>query len=340
MPLNRNTLIRLTTIDRCLQNRFRQWTLNDLMEACGDALYEYEGRTDGVSRRTIQGDIQLMRSEKLGYNAPIIVVDKKYYTYEDKNYSISNIPLSGKDLNTLSQAMDVLKHFQFFSQFSPVTDIINRLEDHISVTTKHSIPAIDLEKNNKLKGLTFVSELYQAITEKQSLNIRYQSFKATRASQIIVSPYLLKEYRNRWFLVCYKTKTHAIATLALDRMVEVQKDKELKFKENTFFDPEHYFDDVIGVTKTNNSPASTVVLLVDANQAPYVLTKPIHESQQLIEQRTDGSIVVSLNVVQNFELEREILGFAEHVEVLKPRILRHRIYTKLQIACLRYNKEE
>ena len=80
MPANRNALIRYRTIDNCLRNRFRKWTLNDLIESCSDALYEYEGIDKGVSRRTVQADIQVMRSDKLGYNAPIIVLEKKYYT--------------------------------------------------------------------------------------------------------------------------------------------------------------------------------------------------------------------------------------------------------------------
>ena len=75
MPVSKNALIRYKTIDRCLRNRYRRWTLDDLIEACSDALYEYEGRDEGVSRRTVQLDIQMMRSEKLGYNAPIKVVD-------------------------------------------------------------------------------------------------------------------------------------------------------------------------------------------------------------------------------------------------------------------------
>ncbi|SEA36439.1 hypothetical protein SAMN05216365_10575 [Porphyromonadaceae bacterium NLAE-zl-C104] len=73
MPQNKNALIRYRTIDKCLQNRYRQWTLEDLIEACSEALYEYEGRKVNVSKRTVQLDIQTMRSEKLGYNAPITV---------------------------------------------------------------------------------------------------------------------------------------------------------------------------------------------------------------------------------------------------------------------------
>lgn len=92
MPDNRNALIRYRTLDNCLRNRYRQWTLEDLIEACSEALYEYEGIDKGVSRRTVQMDLQMMRSDKLGYNAPIVVIDKKYYMYEDLEYSITNIP--------------------------------------------------------------------------------------------------------------------------------------------------------------------------------------------------------------------------------------------------------
>lgn len=98
MPANRNALIRYKTIDNCLRNKYRRWTLEDLIDACSDALYEYEGITKGISRRTIQMDIQMMRSEKLGYNAPIVVYDNKYYRYEDEEYSITNTPLSEQDL--------------------------------------------------------------------------------------------------------------------------------------------------------------------------------------------------------------------------------------------------
>ena len=78
MPANRNALIRYKTIDNCLRNKNRRWTLEDLIDSCSDALYEYEGITKGISRRTIQMDIQMMRSEKLGYNAPIVVYDNIY----------------------------------------------------------------------------------------------------------------------------------------------------------------------------------------------------------------------------------------------------------------------
>ena len=91
MPANKNALIRYKTIDRCLRNRFRLWTIDDLTEACSDALQEMEGITKGVSVRTVQGDLQIMRSDKLGYNAPIEVFDKIYYRYADGKATLDEV---------------------------------------------------------------------------------------------------------------------------------------------------------------------------------------------------------------------------------------------------------
>ena len=94
MPVNKNALLRYKTIDNCLRNKYRRWTLEDLVDACSDALYEMEGICKGVSVRTIQADIQMMRSDKLGFNAPIEVYEHKYYRYADDNYSITQMPIS------------------------------------------------------------------------------------------------------------------------------------------------------------------------------------------------------------------------------------------------------
>ena len=109
MPANKNALIRYKTIDNCLRNRYRRWTLDDLVDACSDALYDMEGITKGVCARTVQMDIQIMRSDKLGYNAPIEVYDRIYYRYADPGYSITEMPLSMDDCKLLKEAITLLK---------------------------------------------------------------------------------------------------------------------------------------------------------------------------------------------------------------------------------------
>ena len=110
MPANKNALIRYKTIDNCLRNRYRRWTLDDLVEACSEALYDMEGIKKGVCTRTVQMDIQMMRSDKLGYNAPIEVYDRIYYRYADPDYSITEMPLSMEDCKLIKKAIDLLEN--------------------------------------------------------------------------------------------------------------------------------------------------------------------------------------------------------------------------------------
>jgi predicted DNA-binding transcriptional regulator YafY len=319
MPVNRNALIRYKTIDTCLRNKYRQWTLDDLIDACSDALYEYEGIDKGISRRTVQMDIQMMRSEKLGYNAPIVVYDNKYYKYEDEDYSITNTPLSEQDLKTMSEVVEVLCQFKGFSYFSGMGDIVSRLEDHVTSVKQKTIPVIDFEKNESLKGLDYLDTIYHAIVNRQVLNLKYRSFKARSASTFLFHPYLLKEYRNRWFV--FGNRKGNFINLALDRIHQIEIAEKEKFIENNLFDPLTFFDDLVGVTKNAGMKTETVRFRVDKQNAPYVQTKPFHKSQKLIETGEDGAMIFELNVVINQELQREFFGFADTIKILSPQSL-------------------
>lgn len=335
MPVNRNALIRYKTIDTCLRNKYRRWTLDDLIDACSDALYEYEGIDKGISKRTVQMDIQMMRSEKLGYNAPIVVYDNKYYKYEDEDYSITNTPLSEQDLKTMSEAVEVLRQFKGFSYFSEMQDIVSRLEDHVTSAKQKTIPVIDFEKNESLKGLNYLDIIYNAIVNKQVLDLKYRSFKARSANTFLFYPYLLKEYRNRWF-VFGRRKGHLV-NLALDRIHNIEIADKEKYIENDLFEPQTFFNDLVGVTKNIGMKTEKVRYWVDKNNTPYVQTKPFHKSQKLIEEQEDGSAIFEIEVVINQELQREFFGFADTIRILSPKSLVDFMSKKFQMAVKVYN---
>lgn len=334
MPINKLALIRYKTIDACLQNRFRKWTLEDLMEACSDAIYEYEGITNGLSKRTIQLDIQNMRSEKLGYNAPIVVMDKKFYYYEDKNYSITNSPLTQQDLGTLNEVLDVLKQFKGFGYFEELNGMVTRLEDKLYKQQHKGKSYIDFEKNELLKGLKHIDPLHKAIINKKTIEITYQSFKAKLPQIIVFYPYLLKEYRNRWFLLGSNKKGKATMILALDR-IEQFKELNTEKYHKAEFDVSTYFNDVIGVSKMPSQTTQTVVMKIIKEHAPYIITKPMHPSQKILKEDSEGTIF-SIEVIWNFELEREILGFGEQIKILSPKRLSGKIQSRLKQSLQKY----
>lgn len=334
MATNKLALIRYKTIDNCLKNRFRKWSLEDLMEKVADALYEYEGITTGISKRTLQSDLQLMRSDKLGYNAPIIIEDRKYYTYEDPKFSIANSPINSADMEKMKEIVSVLKHLNGFHYFDEMSDMIAKLENNLHKSSDQGRNYIQFESNAQLKGLEHINPIYQAILGKNPLLIEYKSFKAQKSSQEIYHPYLLKEYRNRWFLIAQSKHTHLV-TLALDRIIGFHILPQASFIAHEGVDFDRYFDDVLGVTKTAQERAQKVILEFTNAHAPYVITKPLHHSQTVLQQNETG-IRIRIDVILNFELEREILGFGDGIKVVSPRHLIRRIAKRLENARNQY----
>lgn len=329
MPVNRNALIRYRTIDSCLQNRQKKWTLDKLIDACSDALYEFQGIDTGVSRRTIQADIEMMRSNKLGYEAPIVVVDKKYYTYSDKSYSITNIPLNNQDMQVLGEVTSLLQQFKGFNHFTDLSEMVSKLEDKIYTQKTHSPPVIDFEKNDNLKGLEWIEVIRKAIVAKKTMCVTYQSFKARDASTFCFSGYLLKEYRNRWFVLGQSHQRNSpLLNLALDRIQSIAEHED-QYRENKSIDLAAYYSDVIGVTKSPGQRDCEVVFWIDNANAPYVITKPLHPTQKILKEELDGKIF-SIRVILNFELERELLGFGSKMRVLGPRLLVKQIKEQLR----------
>lgn len=130
MPVNKNALIRYKTIDKCLRNRYRRWTLDDLVDACSNALYEMEG-IPCVSVRTVQADLQVMRSDKLGYNAPIEVYDNKFYRYADPDYSISDSPIDDDMYELVTEAVEKLRSCNTSGIPSELGAVLSKVKDKL-----------------------------------------------------------------------------------------------------------------------------------------------------------------------------------------------------------------
>jgi len=186
------------------------------------------------------------------------------------------------------------------------------------------------------KGLEWIEVIRKFIVAKKTMCVTYQSFKAREASTFCFSPYLLKEYRNRWFVLGLSHQRHApLLTLALDRIQDITAHED-EYRENTTIDLATYYNDVLGVTKSPGQRDVEVVFWIDNKNAPYVITKPLHHTQKQLSEDADG-IIFSIRVIPNFELERELLGFGSKLKVLGPRILVKQIKEQLRKTLENYS---
>lgn len=330
MATNRHAMIRYRTIDRCLTRRNkRYWTWKELAEACREELEEFEGGDrKAPAQDTIKGDIHDMRSGMLGYQAPIVWYPKKQaYAYSDPAFSITKIPLGTADVKALRRAMGLLRQFRGFPEVKGVEQVITKLSEALRVRPASQREVLQLEDSMVSQGLEWLDLLYRACRDQQCLLLQYYPFNIPEGykHKRIVSPHLLKEYNNRWFLFAYDHVERGIRTYALDRIREAVSYRLEKFIEDYRFHPDRYFQHVIGVSVSAEREPEEVLLRANPERARYIGTKPLHPTQQIVEQEKDGSVVFSLHLRHNMELENLLLSFGETVEVLQPNGLRQAI---------------
>ena len=326
MPTNKNAVIRYMTIDRCLSNGHKTYTIENLIDACNEALEENAPETSGVQRRQIFYDIQFMESPE-GYNAPIDRIRdgrKTYYRYSDRDFSIRKQPINATETQQLADAIAMLGRFKGLPNFEWMEEVIGKLETTFEINSS-AVGAVGFDQNIDLKGLRFFSPLFDAIVAKKKVKIRYKPF-GKEDKEMVVSHYYIKQYNNRWFLFCWQDGFNKVINPALDRMNSVKEAKGT-FRENTDIDFTEYFDDIVGVTHPDNAKEETVILKVKEDYLGYFLTKPIHGS---MKKRPDN--IFTLKVIPNYELETYLFGHSDKIKVLAPESLRNAILKRIEDA--------
>lgn len=341
MPVNKHALIRYHALDKCFSNFAKRYYIEDLIQACNDALYDHTGNErysdplhPGISRRQVLVDIDFMES-KAGWEALIERIKdgrRVYYRYEVPEYTINNQPITDEEMSKLRETMLMLSRFKGMPQFEWMESLLTNLEDKFHLQG-FSDSVISMDGNEYAAGIEHLSPLFNAIVNKTPLLIEYKTFDG-KEFKWEIHPYHIKQYNNRWFLIGLNNdEYHNISTVALDRIVNFEQ-LHRPFIENTIIeDFDDYFYDIVGVSFPPDAKVERVVLKFSAHRFPYIQAKPIHGSQRTLSEN-DGTI--QLNIIPNRELESIILSFGDDVEVLLPSSLRNAIATKIKKSCKKY----
>ena len=335
MATNKHAVIRYQTLDKCFRNPGRKYFIEDLVEACSNAIYEFTGINTGIKRRQVLEDIKFMESTQ-GWNVPLERIrdgHRVYFRYSEKSFSINNQPLNETEENQLKEALLTLSRFKGMPQFEWVDEITARLDSGLGLSHSNK-KVIEFEQNNYLKGLEHITPVYNAILYQKSISIEYKSFKQENSQTIIFHPYFLKQYNNRWYVFGKNDTSGFIMNLSLDRITLVT-DSKRKFIPNKEIDFDEYFEDIIGVTIANEAKVEKVVLKVGNSLFPYIQTKPLHGSQKVKEQESSYTLI-TLEVIPNYELESLILSYGEGVEVVLPKSLRSKIKKRVDLISKNY----
>lgn len=333
MPVTKNALLRYRIIDGCLTNKQRKYpTINNIV----DRIQEQLGTS--VSESLINKDLHEMRDI---YNAPI-----KYdrsnngYYYSDENFSIKEFPLTENEIEALDYSTALLQQLKGTRLFEQFQNAINKVTEGFRISKilgKSETQILQVEEPTKSSDTHWLERLLRAIVEKEALDVTYQGFGREKKTHPF-SPYLLKEYRNRWYVVGFSTRVEKVIVLALDRIQEISPSKTNYFS-NTDFSPEDFFQYSFGITQVHEAKPERVVLSFSSKEAPYVITQPLHHSQKIVSQ-DEKETVIELHVYITAELRMAILSYGSEVKVLEPSSLTDDLREIIKQMLLNYPAEK
>lgn len=332
MPVDKQVLLRYQVLNKCFRNRYREYTIDDLVDECNKALRRID--KPDISKRTIQNDINILEADYgIILNEKLKRGRQRLYRYADTSYTIPLYHIDDEERNKIEDAIYVLKQFEGEPLYDWVRTILMQIEG--GMFEEDASPVVSFQSNLDLKGLGHFSKLLQAILNKRVLKLRYVPYGKAQITATVY-PYYLKQYNDRWYLIARVKGYDSFAHYALDRINSFEeialpyKEAEVDFSE--------YFDDVIGVTVPDGD-AEDIVIKVTGKRFNYIRTKPLHLSQRIIEE-AEGYAIISINVKVNKELESLILSFGDDMEVISPTSFRDRIAENIQAMNQRYLKRK
>ena len=182
-------------------------------------------------------------------------------------------------------------------------------------------------------GEQFLSPIIEALRDKTAFQMTYQGFGKPHPSTFVVEPYCLKMFKQRWYLLAYSPDLDKMLIYSLDRIHAIEPTKQ-KYQLPKDFDAEFYFRNVYGVSGMEDEPQE-VDIKIEAYQANFLRTLPLHFSQTEIERQEQYSIF-RYNIVPSFEFKQELRKHGSVLEVLKPQWLRDEFRKDLAYQLSKY----
>ncbi len=332
MPLNKEAQIRYLTIDACLCDKRKPFPSMALLIA---VIEEKIGKSFTVS--TIQKDLKALKEdEALGYLAPIkFSKSKNGYYYSDPNYTLRSVPLNSAEIESLLAATDLLRTFsgdRVGHNFNTAVDkILASVREKFDTTSDKRV-LIQTENPPRMRGWEYFELLFQAAKDKTVVSFIHYSYSKRVFNAIVLHPYLLKEFQNRWYIVGYSEKHRAIRNFGLDRVIEPLLINK-KFNTQLNFNPESYYKDTFGLYPIGKKKEQ-IHFRVSPLMGNYLLSQPLHESQSVVNHYAYGHLLLQLDIIPSVELINQFVMLSNHITIIKPQWVRKEVQEQLKTSAI------
>lgn len=162
--------------------------------------------------------------------------------------------------------------------------------------------------------------LVKAVLLRRRCHVRYRSPQSDAEKTYDYDPYRLRSVGGGLYCIGKIPGIPGLTTLAIERIVALKLTAAV-FDAEQGLDLDQLEREAFGVVFEE---ALTVIVRVRADQAPYVVEREWHSSQQ-IQKLPDGGVQLTFRAGGSFEIERWILGWGDAMEVIAPESLRESV---------------
>ncbi len=347
MPVNKDAMARYRIIDRMLADPHKDYTTKDIEKAVSRECPK-------VSTRMIQKDIKALE-EEFGKAMIRNKGGRGTVRYEDQATPLFYQELTSDEEEILKEALSSLGQFEGLENFKWL-EILKRKLD--MPHEKKDRPVISFARNDTLQiPENLLGHLYSAISRRKVIRFGYRKFQDAGKpfASVTVYPYQLRQYNNRWFLLCnpvgndeFPFDPKLIYNYALDRMDgKVEYVEELPFID-TPVDIDARFNEIIGVTYREDIPIQDIYFAVKPQSVNYVLTKYIHPSQDEVNPETEKEFKTRypslkeckfffISCRPNVELYALFASYRDSIVVVEPDNVRNLLISYLADAVKNYD---
>ena len=349
MPTSKDAMARYRIIDRMLADPQNDYTTKKILEAVSREC------PHKVTIRMIQKDIKALE-EEFGKEIVRNRGGRGTVCYKDQAEPLFYQELTPDEEEILKEALSSLGDFEGMENFKWLEILKRKLN---MAPGRKGRPLISFAKNDILQiPENLLGKLYSAISRRKVIRFGYRKFDdaGNPFSQVSVYPYQIRQYNNRWFLLCtplgneqYPYDPELIYNYALDRM-----DGKVEYLDeqpyiDTPVDIEARFDEIIGVTYLKKEKMEDIYFAVKPQSVDYVRTKYIHSSQDEVNPETEKEFrekypslkdckffVISCR--PNVELFALLASYRDSVVVIEPTDIREEVKRMLSSALENYSK--
>lgn len=206
-------------------------------------------------------------------------------------------------------------------------DVEISLDDVLDSVSFHSEPL----RGEELEVASRYQFIQEAIRRRATISIVYFTAGNGATTHRLIDPYHLLAAHGIWYCIGRCHTRGEVRTFALDRMIDL-RDTGDSFEMPADFSVDEYLANSFDLER---GEPRIVVIEFDPSESPYIKGRTWHKSQ-VIEERPDGSLRMTLTVGGMGEIKRWVMSLGSHAWVVEPEDLREQIRRELDEAKGRY----